>query len=472
MIYDRQDSITNINWSVYGKIQTITDTGKTITYTYNTAQERVAKTANGLTTWYVKDAQGNPIAIYDNKLSQINWREQHIYGNDRVGMWQPNMSIAANNAPAISDTLGHMQYEGKNHLGNVLVTYSDIRLTDSVHSDYKSDVTTAQDYYAFGALMPGRNINTANTRYGFNGKENDNEVKGTGNQQDYGMRIYDPRVGKFLSIDPIASNYAALSTYQFASNRPIDGIDIDGLEFASGMVAAMSENAKKGDDPMQALKQTGKTSYRFIGRLIYGTLATAMLPFKIFEETDRGGHLKHNSQEYKELQVEGKTDVQDFAVNIALYYTGAKLLIMAREAGGPVILDFFGGSTSNTRGAINIDPQAQSGFKGTIEEFVQVAKKSRIMGGVDKIIANNPYGYSDYLADAAQLLKKGGTITVRGTESNRFFNQILKGTAKGLDEFEVVEQQTLVPKDLKKTMKTTSGKPVKGDVYEIILKRK
>lgn len=36
-------------------------------------------------------------------------------------------------------------------------------------------------------------------RYGFNGKENDNEVKGEGNQQDYGMRIYDPRLGKFLS---------------------------------------------------------------------------------------------------------------------------------------------------------------------------------------------------------------------------------------------------------------------------------
>ena len=67
-------------------------------------------------------------------------------------------------------------------------------------------------------------------RYGFNGKENDNEVKGNGNQQDYGMRIYDPRLGKFLSVDPVAKAYPFYSPYQFAGNTPIQAIDVDGLE--------------------------------------------------------------------------------------------------------------------------------------------------------------------------------------------------------------------------------------------------
>ncbi|WP_436491696.1 RHS repeat-associated core domain-containing protein, partial [Chitinophaga sp. ARDCPP14] len=44
-------------------------------------------------------------------------------------------------------------------------------------------------------------------RYGFNGKENDNDVKGEGNQIDYGMRVYDPRIGKFLSTDPLSKQY-------------------------------------------------------------------------------------------------------------------------------------------------------------------------------------------------------------------------------------------------------------------------
>ena len=55
-------------------------------------------------------------------------------------------------------------------------------------------------------------------------------MKGTGNQQDYGMRIYDPRLGKFLSVAPITSQYPELTPYQFASNTPIHAIDLDGLE--------------------------------------------------------------------------------------------------------------------------------------------------------------------------------------------------------------------------------------------------
>jgi len=67
-------------------------------------------------------------------------------------------------------------------------------------------------------------------RFTFNGKENDNEVKGQGNWQDYGMRIYDPRLGRFPSVDPITKKFPMLTPYQFASNNPIRLIDIDGLE--------------------------------------------------------------------------------------------------------------------------------------------------------------------------------------------------------------------------------------------------
>ena len=80
--------------------------------------------------------------------------------------------------------------------------------------------------------MPGRQFKAGSPyRYGFNGKENDNEVKDEGNQQEYGMRIYDPRLVRFLSVDPLVKKYPMLTPYQFASNRPIDGIDLDGLEY-------------------------------------------------------------------------------------------------------------------------------------------------------------------------------------------------------------------------------------------------
>ena len=83
-----------------------------------------------------------------------------------------------------------------------------------------------------GMGMPGRKYQAGSGlyRYGFNGKENDNEVKGEGNQQDYGMRIYDTRLVRFLSVDPIANSYPWYTPYQFAGNMPIRFIDLDGLE--------------------------------------------------------------------------------------------------------------------------------------------------------------------------------------------------------------------------------------------------
>jgi RHS repeat-associated protein len=81
-------------------------------------------------------------------------------------------------------------------------------------------------------LMPERQwSNGSGYRYGFNGKENDNEVKGIeGSQQDYGMRIYDPRIGRFLSVDPLTRSYPWYTPYQFAGNTPIWAVDLDGGE--------------------------------------------------------------------------------------------------------------------------------------------------------------------------------------------------------------------------------------------------
>jgi RHS repeat-associated protein len=68
------------------------------------------------------------------------------------------------------------------------------------------------------------------TRYGFNGKEKDDEVKGAGDSYDYGARIYDPRIGKFLSVDKLTKNFSWYTPYQFAGNTPIQAIDLDGKE--------------------------------------------------------------------------------------------------------------------------------------------------------------------------------------------------------------------------------------------------
>jgi RHS repeat-associated protein len=96
-------------------------------------------------------------------------------------------------------------------------------------------------------------------RYGFNGKENDNEVKGTGNQQDYGLRIYDPRLGRFLSVDPLFRDFAWNSTYAFAEDSPIENLDLDGGEKRTYLISLNKSTVvgvvdytslKKGYGPM------------------------------------------------------------------------------------------------------------------------------------------------------------------------------------------------------------------------------
>src|SRR6185437_1372476 len=215
------------------------------------AGERVSKTAAGLTTYYVRDAQGNTLAVYDNAHTNLNWKEQELYGSSRLGMWAPNENLTTNNSLAIWDTTGHKEYELDNHLGNVLATISDKRLqhtTSGTSIDYfNADIATAQEYYPFGMLMPNRQYTINGVyRYGFNGKENDDEVKGVGNEEDYGARIYDTRVGRFLSTDPITSSYPMLSPYQFVSNRPIDGVDIDGREYGTMHINTYPEKGEAG----------------------------------------------------------------------------------------------------------------------------------------------------------------------------------------------------------------------------------
>ncbi|MGI8893987.1 MAG: RHS repeat-associated core domain-containing protein [Bacteroidia bacterium] len=120
------------------------------------------------------------------------------------------------------------------------------------------------DYYPFGMPMPGRsyrwawlkgpNYSTDPTdviystvndlqdhatiaaenigySYGFQGQEQDDEVKGKGNSLVFKYRIHDPRLGRFLSIDPLAKHFGWSSSYSFAMNRVIDGIDLEGLEY-------------------------------------------------------------------------------------------------------------------------------------------------------------------------------------------------------------------------------------------------
>jgi RHS repeat-associated protein len=78
--------------------------------------------------------------------------------------------------------------------------------------------------------MLGRNYGNGEYRYGFNGMEKDNEMYGEGNAYNFEARIQDPRLGRFLSLDPLMTKYPSESPYNFCLNSPIAFKDADGRD--------------------------------------------------------------------------------------------------------------------------------------------------------------------------------------------------------------------------------------------------
>ena len=94
----------------------------------------------------------------------------------------------------------------------------------SLNNDYR--------YLLFGMQIPGRTFTGSNKyRFGFNGYEKESDWNGIdGGMVDFGARIHDPRLGRFLSIDPEYKKFTSWSPYVFAANNPIAFID----EFGEG----------------------------------------------------------------------------------------------------------------------------------------------------------------------------------------------------------------------------------------------
>jgi RHS repeat-associated protein len=67
-------------------------------------------------------------------------------------------------------------------------------------------------------------------RYGFQGQERDDEVKGEGNSYNYTFRMHDPRLGRFFAVDPLSPKYPHYTPYQFSGNKVIQFVELEGLE--------------------------------------------------------------------------------------------------------------------------------------------------------------------------------------------------------------------------------------------------
>ncbi len=120
--------------------------------------------------------------------------------------------VAIRIGDAMGDTTPSIQYILENNIGSSTVTLDD-----------NGTEINQQEYYPFGETSFG---SYTKKRYQYTGKERDNES----GLYYYGARYYSPWICRFISVDPLAAKYPFYNPYNYAGNKPVNFIDIDGLQ--------------------------------------------------------------------------------------------------------------------------------------------------------------------------------------------------------------------------------------------------
>jgi len=220
---------------------------------------------------YKFDANGNLVQDYNKKIAKIQYnslnlpsalqftngnRADYLYSSDGMKRRVTHKTAIANisvpmgqikdltssqiSQTSTTDYCGNVIYENGS-LSKILIEggYVTLSGTTPTYHYYLKDhqgnnrvvinqagtVEQVNHYYPFGGLF-GEGTATSNQAYKYNGKELD-RMHGM-NWYDYGARMYDSSLGRFMTMDPLAEKYYSISLYGFCQNNPVNIIDPDG----------------------------------------------------------------------------------------------------------------------------------------------------------------------------------------------------------------------------------------------------
>ncbi|MCX2494075.1 DUF6443 domain-containing protein [Pedobacter sp. PF22-3] len=188
---DSQKNIT-LGYNFLNLPQTVSGS-QNLSYTYSAAGTKLKKQNGGTVIDYVDGIQ---------------------YSNGSIDFIQTEEGIARRSGNNYS-----YEYNLSDHLGNVRVTFYKNPNTNQL------EVLQRDDYYAFG-LRKEPVAKAGLNKYLYNGKELQEEL----GQLDYGARFYDPVIGRWNTVDPLAEKMRRHSPYNYGFNNPIRFLDADGRE--------------------------------------------------------------------------------------------------------------------------------------------------------------------------------------------------------------------------------------------------
>jgi RHS repeat-associated protein len=205
MTADKNKDITSISYNHLNLPVTITFTSnRNITYIYDATGVKLKKVITQSSTSTNTEYAGG--IIYENGVLEM--------------IPQPEGYIEKNGSGF------DYVYQYKDHLGNIRLSYKNTSTTG-----INLEIQEENNYYPFGLEHKGYGVGfdspqLADHPYKYNGKEF-NEELGL-DWYDYGARNYDPALGRWMNVDPLAHKMPAWSPYSFVFNNPLSFIDPDG----------------------------------------------------------------------------------------------------------------------------------------------------------------------------------------------------------------------------------------------------
>jgi RHS repeat-associated protein len=239
------------------------------------------------------------------------------------------------------------EYVITDHLGNTRLRFSDLDENSQIDS---IELLSVHDYYPYGMEW-----NAGGYKYTYNGKEMNTEI-GL-NLIDFGARMQDPSLGKFISIDRFAEKNASQTPYSYAANNPIKFIDVNGDSID---ISGLSE---KDRETFNQLYQT--LSKNEIFNTYYQALSDSETIYTISIGSGEGGSGSFNAKTNEVSFIGPETMAQElfhaYQSDLGIYTRGDASV---REAEG----DIVSGSIMNSLGL----PAKGTAFwdQGIIFEFV------------------------------------------------------------------------------------------------------
>ncbi|MEM6263548.1 MAG: RHS repeat-associated core domain-containing protein [Bacteroidota bacterium] len=163
--------------------------------------------------------------------------------------------------------------------------------------------------------MPGRSLTLSvgdKHRFGFNGMEGDDEITTEGGSLNFGARIYDSWIGRWLSVDYLQSKFPSVSPYVFGGNNPILPIDSDGNLIINAHEKGSDEHDRV-EAGIEALKSRNIELYSF------AHTARLMKNGEVIYKNSSGEIVYEGNKEYSKEDLNSLYEKsQDVVVNIKI----------------------------------------------------------------------------------------------------------------------------------------------------------